>query len=226
MIRDAQPATTPARRRPVPRVWAIGWAGAMLLAMGATAHAASRPVEVENLWIGFGSSNTFKVGTWTPVWVQLRGGDARFEGFMEVVVADDDGTPTSYFTRVDVGAKASQVFTAYVRPGANDPDLSIRLYDRDRRRVATVEQEAALPNPPVALMPQEMMILTMGHPQGIEALPQLPGFQEGAKGPRVNAVAGDLLVVSRIDPRIGRLPGAGTAMTRPGPSSWTPPSRR
>ncbi len=108
---------------------------------GPRPHAAARPVEVENLWLGFGASNSFKVGTWTPVWVQLRGGDTRFEGFMEVVVADDDGTPTSYFTRVDVGAKASQPFTAYVRPGARDPDLTIRLYDRDRRRVATVPQD-------------------------------------------------------------------------------------
>ena len=132
MTLDARPAMTDARRRPAPWASAIGWAGVLLLAMGASVQAASRPVEVENLWLGFGSSNSFKVGTWTPVWVQLRGGDERFEGFMEVVVADDDGTPTSYFTRVDVGAKASQRFTAYVRPGARDPDLTIRLYDRNQ----------------------------------------------------------------------------------------------
>src|SRR5579875_4105321 len=104
MTPDAQPAT--ARRRPEPRLSAAGWAGALLLAVAGSAPAASRPVEVENLWVGLGSTNTFKVGTWTPVWVQLRGGDARFEGFMEVAVADDDGTPTSYFTRVAVDAKA------------------------------------------------------------------------------------------------------------------------
>jgi hypothetical protein len=177
--------------------------------MGAAAQAASRPVEVENLWIGFGSTNSFKVGSWTPVWVQLRGGDARFEGFMEVSVADDDGTPTSYFTRVDVGAKSSQAFTAYIRPGSRDTDLTIRLYDRDRRRVANVPQDAVLPQPPVPLMPQETMILTMGHPQGVEAIMQLPGFQEGAKAQAPGAAppASDPLVVSRIDPRVGRLPG-------------------
>src|SRR3954447_27017079 len=175
MIPDAQPATTPVRRRPAPRLSAAGWAGVLLLAMAGPTQAATRPVEVENLWVGLGSTNTFKVGAWTPVWVQLRGGDARFEGFMEVVVADDDGTPTSYFTRVDVGARASQGFPAYIRPGARDPDLTIRLYDRDRRRVATVSQEAVLPQPPVALMPQETMIVTLGRPQGIEAVPSLPG---------------------------------------------------
>ncbi len=87
----------------------------------APGQAASRPVEVVSVWLGLGSSNTFKVGTWTPVWVQLHGGDVRFEGFMEVVVADDDGTPTSYFTRVNVGSKANQTFTAYVRPGTTIP---------------------------------------------------------------------------------------------------------
>ncbi len=202
MTPDAQPRTTAARRRLATAVW-LG----ALLAVAGPVQAASRPIEVENIWVGLGSTNTFKVGTWTPVWVQLRGGDARFEGFMEVMVADDDGTPTSYFTRIDVGAKASQGFPAYIRPGARDPDLTIRLYDRDRRRVATVPQEAVLPQPPVSLMPQETMIVTMGRPQGLEAVPQLPGFQEGAKAARVNPGSGEQIVLTRLDPRMGRLPG-------------------
>jgi hypothetical protein len=207
MTRDAQLAAPPARRFPAPRR-SIGWAGALLLVLGASAQAAPRPIEVENVWLGLSSSNSYKVGTWTPVWVQLRGGDNRFEGLMEVVVADDDGTPTSYFARVDVGSKANQTVTAYVRPGANELDLSIRLYDRDRRRVAAIPQDALLHNLPVPLMPQETMILTMGQPQGVEALKELAGFQEGGKGPRQpgNAAAADFIVVSRLDPRIGRLP--------------------
>jgi hypothetical protein len=207
MIPDAQPATTPARRRLAARLSAAGWAGAILLALAGSAHAASRPVEVENLWVGLGSTNTFKVGTWTPVWVQLRGGDARFEGFMEVVVADDDGTPTSYFTRVAVDARASQGFPAYIRPGARDPDLTIRLYDRDRRRVANVPQDAILPQPPVSLMPQEMMIITMGRPQGVEAVPEKLGYLESAQPTRGNPGVGETINLTRIDPRVGRLPG-------------------
>ena len=207
MNRDAQPATAPGRRRPAPGLSAICWVGVLLLATGGSARAASRPVEVENLWIGFGSTNSFKVGAWTPVWVQLRGGDERFEGFMEVAVADDDGTPTSYFTRVNVDAKASQPVSAYIRPGARDPDLTIRLYDRDRRRVATVQQEAVLPQPPVPLSPHETMILTLGRAPGVEGIPQLPGFRESAGAGTANSGAGDPIVVARIDTRLGRLPG-------------------
>src|SRR5262245_37174271 len=198
MIPDAQPTTTPAGRHPAPRLSAAGWVGALLLAMAGPTQAASRPVEVENLWVGLGSTNTFKVGTWTPVWVQLHGGDSRFEGFMKVVVADDDGTPTSYFTRVDVGARASQGFPAYIRPGARNPDLTIELYDRNRNRVASVPQEAILPQPPTSLMPQEMMIVTMGRPQGVEAMPEKLGYLDSAQAARGNAGVAETINLTRI----------------------------
>src|SRR6516164_2150602 len=75
------------------------------------AQRAPRGIEVENIRVGFdsslsmkGASNSFKVGTWTPVWVQLRAGNERFTGLMHLVVADDDGTPTAYQLPVDVGA--------------------------------------------------------------------------------------------------------------------------
>ena len=85
-------------------------------------------VEVENIRVGFDASvssmkasNTFKIGTWTPVWVQLRAGAERFSGFMEVSVADDDGTPVAYRMPVEVGANKSERFTAYVRPARASP---------------------------------------------------------------------------------------------------------
>ena len=45
---------------------------------GGSASAASRAVEVENVRVGF--QERYKVGTWTPVWVQLRGGIDGFNG--------------------------------------------------------------------------------------------------------------------------------------------------
>src|ERR1700720_3261419 len=69
---------------------------ALLLLVGAPTAAVaqrSRGVEVENMRVGFDASmalkspNAFKIGTWTPVWVQLRGGSERYSGIMEVSVA-------------------------------------------------------------------------------------------------------------------------------------------
>src|SRR6516164_8791933 len=67
------------------------------------AQRSARGIEVENIRVGFdsslsikGASNSFKIGTWTPVWVQLRAGNVRFKGLMHLLVADDDGTPTAF----------------------------------------------------------------------------------------------------------------------------------
>ena len=86
------------------------------------AAAPARPaIEVENLRVGFVSgaeNNLFKVGAWTPVWVQLRAGDERFAGVMEVAVPDDDGTPTAIRQVVEVGARERAVHR--VRPRRDD----------------------------------------------------------------------------------------------------------
>src|SRR5580658_3504982 len=140
MTPDAQPARALVGRRDPLALSAVGWAGMALMVLAATVQAAPPRIEVENLRIGFGTSNSFKVGTWTPVWVQLRAGDDRFSGFMEVVVADDDGTPTSFRMPVDVDARSSQQLTAYVRPGSRDPELTIRLLDSRGRRVLSASQ--------------------------------------------------------------------------------------
>jgi hypothetical protein len=209
MTPDAQPARAIAGRRDPLAMSAIGWAGVALLVLAAMAQAAPPRIEVENLRIGFGPSNSFKVGTWTPVWVQLRAGDERFNGFMDVVVADDDGTPTSFRLPVDVDARSSQMLTAYVRPGSRDPELTIRLLDSRERRVAVATQDAVMPQPPTVLMPHEMLILTMGQPQGVEMLSDLPGFQRGGQAGPYNATrkVGDEIVLARIDSQMGRLPG-------------------
>ncbi len=187
---------------------ALVCASAFVLALPSSVQAAPPRIEVENLRIGFGSSNMFKVGTWTPAWIQLRAGDQNFDGFMEVMVADDDGTPTSFRLPVQVPARSSQQLTAYVRPGSHDPDLNIRLLDSSGRRVGGASQEAVMPQPPVALMPQELLVLTMGQPQGVEAITELPGFRQGGlTGPFGSRRVGGELMLARIDTQMGRLPG-------------------
>jgi hypothetical protein len=207
MKSDPETRTLPHRGRCRLGWRALAWVSLWSLALPAFVRAAAHPIEVENLRIGFGSSNSFKVGTWTPVWVQLRGGAERFSGFMDLVVADDDGTPSSFRMAVDVGPKQSQSFTGYIRPGSRDPELTIRLLDRDGRWVASASQDTVMPHPPEVIMPDEVLILTMGRPQGVEMISELPGFLKGGQPVTSPRRAGDEIVTARIDAQTGRLPG-------------------
>ncbi|MBV8555739.1 MAG: hypothetical protein JO116_09245 [Planctomycetaceae bacterium] len=162
--------------------WAAVLAG--LLAVPARGAPARPAIEVENLRVGFVSgaeNNLFKVGAWTPVWVQLRAGDERFAGVMEVAVPDDDGTPTAIRQVVEVGARASARFTVYVRAGTIEPEFTIRLYDRrGRLRGGAIGSSLARID---AIGPDEILLLTLGQPQGVEGIPALPGFGEDKSKP-------------------------------------------
>jgi hypothetical protein len=168
--------------------------------------------EVLNIRMGFDASlsstkaaNTFKIGTWTPVWVTLQGGAERFTGFMEVVVKDDDGTPSAYRMAVEVGPGKSERYTAYVRPGGRDPEIEVRLIDANGRRAGGALQSTVMPQAPEALMPNENLVLTVGHPQGVETMVELPGFKVSARSPYGGAV--EEIVTARIDTASGSLPG-------------------
>ena len=103
---------------------------------------------------------------------------------MEVSVADDDGTPTAFRMPVEVGANQSERFTAYARPGSRQPEFTIRLLDQNGRRVGGASQDTVMPQPPESIMPNESLILTMGRPQGVETITELPGFPATGRGAR------------------------------------------
>src|SRR5262249_35864141 len=119
-----------------------------LLGVGAgTSRAAApeRPITVESLRVGFvagGQGNLFKPGKWGPLWVPLRGGPARCSGTMEVVVPDDDGTPPVLRQAVDVQAGAAVRLTTYIRAGKDHPELVLRFFDQQGRRVAVVSGDS------------------------------------------------------------------------------------
>jgi hypothetical protein len=194
------------------RWWTVVCAGLVALTCGPRVCGASAKVEVLNIRVGFDASlssakasNTFKIGTWTPVWVTLQGGAERFSGYMDVMVGDDDGTPTAYRMAVEVGPNKSERFTAYVRPGSREPEISIRLVDSSGRRVGGATQATVMPQAPEALMPNENLILTLGRPQGVETMVELPGFKVAAKTPYGGAV--EEIVTARIDTQNGSIPG-------------------
>jgi hypothetical protein len=150
---------------------------AAALAEAASAAPAQRPIEVETLRVGFVAgtqSNVFKLGKWAPLWVQLRAGSERFSGVMEVVVPDDDGTPTAVRQVVDVAPGSSARFTTYARPGTNTPEFDLRLYDRGGRRVAAVSGDSLAKLD--SIRPEEMLLVVLGNPSGVDLIPKLPGF--------------------------------------------------
>ncbi len=157
---------------------ALGLVAALAAMAGVSASAASRAVEVENVRVGFGER--YKVGTWTPVWVQLRGGLDGFSGFLELVAQDEDGTPTTIRQVVQVAPGGSQRVTAYARVGSLDSDFAtLRFLDgKSGRRVANDVVIGTLlgSKPPEPLDQIDYQVLELGRPAGVESIPTLPGY--------------------------------------------------
>ena len=116
---------------------------ALTLAALATARAAAadppRDVTIENVRVGFGdglSKNGYKIGTWTPVWVDLKGGPSGFSGVLEFTAPDDSNTPTT-IRRDDVVIPPNEIktYSLYTRPGSRYGELSARVIDRKTGRV-------------------------------------------------------------------------------------------
>ena len=151
-----------------------------------------------------GASNSFKVGSWVPVWIELKGGRESFQGVLDVAAADDDGVPASLRTGISMAAGETLRLITYARPGARDPDLRLVLTDPQGRRRASAVQANFLHDPPRALKPGETLILTTGRPAGVETIIDLPGFRAGGLG-SVDA-GGSEFVTAALDVAGERLP--------------------
>ncbi len=189
-------------------LWLIALRVAVCGGCGQAALAAPPVIELQNVRIGLGAHNAYKVGCWTPVGVQLRAGDERISGFLETIVPDDDGIPTSYLQPLDIAPHESARLTAYARPGGRDTEFTIRVLDSRGRRLFEADQEHSMAAPPEPIMPDEALILTMGQPAGVDQLPTLPGFapggtrQQGSSGPAATEI-----VLVRIDVEADQVPG-------------------
>ncbi len=161
-------------------------------------------VELQNIQVGLGAGNAYKIGCWTPVRVQLKAGEQRVSGFMELVVADDDGIPTSYRQSVEIGAGESTQLTGYARPGGRDTEFTVRVFDAAGHRLLEAPQSLTMPTSPNVIMPDEKLIVTMGQAQGVDQMPALPGFTAAANGQ--TGPGSSELVLARIDPRSDQMP--------------------
>ncbi len=182
----------------------IGLAMVLIGLSGATrrveAAAAPRPVAVEDVRVGF--DGRYKVGTWTPMFVLLRGGPDGFSGEMDAVVEDENGTPTTVRQAVQVGPGGTQRVTVYVRPGSLSTDFGLlRFFDGKTGRLAVPEfvvgSIAASSNTTNRLEPigqGDYQLVALGHPYGVEAIPKLPGFNASPSNPAANGRAREVAV--------------------------------
>src|SRR5258708_6144621 len=96
-----------------------------------------KPIVVENIRVGF--SETFKVGAWTPIWVQARAAIEPFDGTMEVIVDDESGLPTKFRQDVRINAGDSTRLASYIRTGSYRGEMTVQFIDRDGKLKGKVE---------------------------------------------------------------------------------------
>ena len=113
---------------------------------------------------------------------------------MEVVVEDESGTPTVFAQPVHIGAGDSARLPAYTRFGSPASGLTVRFV-KDGKAVAAAELDAISPNNPAKhLFADEVVVLALGKPQGVNLVPGLPGFNGGRVGSG-DAAAGSVEVI-------------------------------
>jgi hypothetical protein len=184
------------KNRSIPGL-SLGALAALVLLGGGTltsARAAEPPVTVENIRVGF--EERYKIGTWTPVWVDLKGGKAPFDGYLEVIVPDDDGTPTSKLTAVRVETNGFATFVTYVRPGARNGDMLVRVLDTEGRRQTRDIDATERNGKSIDVLDSSQTVLALiGNPRGVDEIANLAGFSNVTSG-----VQNSELVVVRLKP--------------------------
>jgi hypothetical protein len=190
-----------------PRTLTIWAALAVLVPMSAAS--AAPPVRVESLRIGLNWQTSgvesriglFKVGTWTPVWVQLSAGPAPFSGFLNVVVPDDDDVRTSLRRPMSIAANTTEWFATYARPGSMSAEFEVQVLDVNGRRTGAewLSSQSHLTIDDLAA--NQMLLVTLGNPQGVSGIPGVSGVKDES-----NRLNGDLVMVVAMSVPDG-LPG-------------------
>ncbi len=142
----------------------------------------ARSTTLDNIRVGFGDQapGEFKLGTWTPVWVEVSGGPAGFKGLIEVAAPDDDGVMTSARYPAFVAADQQRRIAVYARPGTTSPWVSVQLLSEDGKPLAPGRQSATFGRvAPEPLDPGTHVVLAMGQVSGLAQVPELAKFKRG-----------------------------------------------
>jgi hypothetical protein len=141
----------------------------------AVARQSEPVVTIENIRVGLAedrADQAYKIGTWTPVRVDLQGGPERFVGELRVIVPDDGGVPTIVRRRVEVPARSPASFSTYVRPGDTASNFRVEVHDESGRlRALETEDNVSW------LDPEQIVLAVVGNPGGVELLPNMAEFR-------------------------------------------------
>jgi hypothetical protein len=132
------------------------------------------PARIEAIQVGFGATQPgwVKLAAWTPVRVDLQVDEAPFQGQIELVVLDDDGTPSVVRLPVSRTEAGPATVVGYVRPGMLGGHVEASLLDGKKRRLGRI----------VSIVPSESLswstqiVLSSGNTPGLEDLLRLPKF--------------------------------------------------
>lgn len=147
---------------------------AILVLVMTSVVSAAAPISVESVRVGFADKNAFKVGSWTPIRLLLKAQKEGFVGMLEVTTSDDAGTAVSVRQPVNISASQTQRVTSYFRPGGREPSLSVAFYDAANKFVVKYDLAGQFNYDVIGA--EEVLLLTLGKPQGVELIPTLSGY--------------------------------------------------
>jgi hypothetical protein len=160
------------------------------------------PIKVENVRVGFdekAGGGSYKVGSWTPVWVDLQAGPERFRGSIDIQTLDEDGIPTLVRRPIDVPA-GQNLFgvPALVFMGTRNAEVRVT----PRNESGTPRGEAKLESNIDSFDRSQEIVLRLGNPSGLEGVAELGKYLN----PAANQESELKILRTRVP---DRLPGRG-----------------
>ena len=138
------------------------------LCLASPALAADSPGAVTNIRVGF--AGTYRVGCWTPVEVELTGGEKDRNGRLELTVPDGDGL-ASVVSSEELTLPAGETSRAlvYVKFGRLESPLKAAFVADDQALFSRTFVAGAEGSPLARAWPtSERLIVQLGEPLGIE----------------------------------------------------------
>jgi hypothetical protein len=144
----------------------VGLSFVTLAITNLAAQTPAAPQSIAAIHLGF--DGVYKVGDWTPLWVDLVAGERPLQGRLEFTVLDGDGVEVTYETpasqRLDIPPGEKTTALTYVKFGRIRGELKVRLRDGERDVAERVFASDAFPAP---LPASRELIVALGGDVGI-----------------------------------------------------------